>query len=128
MRARDNAGYSNTSRPRKGTRVIPCFTKAFNQYVLSIAFVLSFLNISVKIITGSHTFHSLFILSYLNTKSRSAINYKYKEKYMNILAELEIILADIACLPRDRALGKDANCAGIPLIFLNDVILELIFT
>ena len=38
---------------------IPCFTKACDQYMLSIAFVLSFLNVCVKIIVGSHAFSLL---------------------------------------------------------------------
>ena len=32
------------------------------------------------------------------------------------LTKLDIILVDIAGLPRDHALGTDANCAGIPVM------------
>ena len=41
------------------THVIPCFPKACDQYMLSIAFVLSFLNACIKVIVGSHAFSLL---------------------------------------------------------------------
>ena len=52
------------------THAIPCFTKAGDQYMLSIAFVLSFLNVCVKIIVGSHAFS---LLAKLDRRKRESV-------------------------------------------------------